>query len=80
MNSYDQVKCYETEVPTVLAEFERLERQRVDGVRVAFQAYVELETKLPPLVEESLQRMNAVVTAVDAEADIRFVSFLRSVC
>ena len=42
-----QVKCYETEVPAVLAEFEKLERSRIAAVASALQAFLDLERRLP---------------------------------
>lgn len=70
-----QVKCYETEVPAVLADFERMERSRIDAVKSAFEQYVRLEERLAPLVTDSLLRMSAVVEALNAETDV--VEFVR---
>ncbi len=66
-----QVKCYETEVPAVLAEFEKLERARIAAVAASLQAYLDLEQKLPKLAEESLVRMQGAVKSIDVDLDIQ---------
>ncbi len=71
-----QVKCYETEVPAILAEFEKLERARITSVMGALQAYLDLEQKLPKLAEESMARMVGSVQAIDVDGDIQ--EFIRS--
>lgn len=81
-----QVKCYETEVPAVLAEFERLERARIAAVASALQVFLELERRLPKVTsrllivcaficvfqeaEESLQRMDHAIASINVESDI----------
>jgi hypothetical protein len=66
-----QVKCYETEVPAILAEFEKLERGRIAAVVAALQAYLDLEQKLPKLAEDSLIKMQNAVTDIDVDSDIQ---------
>ena len=66
-----QVKCYETEVPAILAEFEKLERGRIAAVAAALQAYLDLEQKLPKLAEESLARVESSVKSIDVDVDIQ---------
>lgn len=74
-----QVKCFETEVPAVLAEFEKLERGRIEAVKTALLQYVELEKKIPQLYEEANRKMHDAVAAIDEESDIaKFISAARS--
>ena len=74
-----QVKCYETDVPAILADFENLERQRIEAAASSLSVSLDLDGKLPLLLEESLSRMMGQVKIISADQDVSaFIAITKS--
>eukprot|EP01091_Cochliopodium_minus_P019094 TRINITY_DN7919_c0_g1_i1.p1 TRINITY_DN7919_c0_g1~~TRINITY_DN7919_c0_g1_i1.p1 ORF type:complete len:466 (-),score=183.44 TRINITY_DN7919_c0_g1_i1:104-1501(-) len=66
-----EVKCWQTEVPSVISELEEIEKLRIECVKGALENYINLERGFPPLLTEACEKINQLVTSINSSADIQ---------